>query len=201
MVMVFLWTTHWKINIVFQSLFMDWQKGGWGGKKISIKSQNFGVLRLKARLGNRWAILNYGSTSISRPDMSFFQIYKHLLFIACRLLGEKIANTILPKIECCSEVEEDSAGAYQSRQVPWRSPSYNILLVSLDNHTVDYLHEFKGKNCMMKCPEYHKGYNGGPSSQSPFPTLPKNCYSKRFLEEISHSQRIAVDVQPAWTNL
>ena len=112
--------------------------------------------------------------------MSFFQIYKHRLFIAGCLLGEKLANTILPKIDCFSKVEEDSSGAYQSRQVPWRSPSYNILLVALDNHTVDYLHELKGKNWMMKCPEYHKGYNGGPSSQSPCPTLPKNCYSKKF---------------------
>ena len=133
--------------------------------------------------------------------MSFFQIYKHCLFIARRLLGEKLANMILPKIECCSEVEEDSSDAYQSRQVPWRSPSYSILLVALDNHTVDYLHEFKGKNRMMKCPEYHKGYNGGQSSQSPCPNLPENFYSKRFLEENSHSQRIALDVQPAWTDL
>ena len=117
------------------------------------------------------------------------------------MLGPSITSQVLPMVECCSDIEEDREGRYQSKKVPWRSPAYNTLLAALDEHTIKYLQEFKGTNKAMKSVEYNKGRDGGNSTQQPCASLPANCYSSEFLETLTHTEKIALDIKPSWTEM
>jgi len=130
------------------------------------------------------------------------QIFKHRVFIAKHLMGEEVAGKLLPSIDCSSEIEEDQDGYYQSRSANWRSSAYAALLASLDHHTIAYLREHHGNKKAVKCPEYHKGSNGGrPFKTAACPSLPSNCYHKQFLARLSTSERIILDVKDPWPEL
>lgn len=104
-------------------------------------------------------------------------------------------------VECCSDIEEDEEGVYQSKKVEWRSKAYNTLLAALDEHTIKFLKEFKGTNKAIKSLEYSKGRNGHISSQPPCQSLPSNCYCPEFLENLCHTERIALEIKPAWLEM
>ena len=124
------------------------------------------------------------------------------MFIAKRLIGDQITQSILPSVECCSEIEQDDDGYYQSRDVEWMSPAYSALMVALDHHTISYLEEFKGKNRAKKSAEYNKGRNGTtPYNKHPCRSLPSNCFGTKYLYSLYHTDRVALMAKNTWAGL
>jgi len=125
-------------------------------------------------------------------------LFKNHLATAKRLVGEDLANRLLPKIDCCSDTEEDNEGKYHSVLLFWRSEIYSKFLHNLDNNSLNYLSEMKNKNQAKRSVEYDRSYdNVVPDYETKAcESLPVNCYCSSFIQKLTWTDKLILELKP-----
>ena len=135
--------------------------------------------------------------------VNILQIFKHRVSTAKQYLGTELAKSLLPSVECCSDTEEDSDGVYYSISLLWRSELYSQFLHNLDNNTLNCLYEMSGIRQARTSIEYHRkhGIKAPKENSSPCQKLPSNCYCSTYLNSLSCTEKLIIDIKKPEDNL